>query len=182
MSHRAPSVWRWFAALVLSAMMLQACALRGRGIVPSEGLAQNPLSGQSDARRLTTLANSSGRSPDGAYQIRTLHDGRISIRNTLSYATPLGTFTQIEYATPYGYLALVQSPKRPLPSLEPSPSSTLLVIANGATVHGASWVIVADPKPNFVDVHVDFSDSSIDTTLPASISINVIEAAIGELY
>lgn len=62
-------------------------------------------------RRLTTDISTTGESADGAYTMRTLHVAGATIREALSYQTPSGTITQVEYATPYGRLTLVQSPK-----------------------------------------------------------------------
>jgi hypothetical protein len=178
MSHRAASL----RCLSIGAVFwLQACAL-SHGMVPFQSLSNNSSSPGSGSRHLTTRASVAGRSPDNAYQIRTFHDGRITIRNSSSYATPNGTFTQIDYATPFGYLTLVQSPKRPAPTSLPSPSSTLLVIANGTTTRGASWFVLADPKTPYIDVHMEFGDSSIDTTLPGTAPLASIEAAVEQVY
>jgi hypothetical protein len=165
-----------------AAFCLQACGLGGHGMVPLQGLSANAASSISSGRHLTTRASVLGRSPDNAYQIRTFHDGRITIRDSSSYATPNGTFTQVDYATPFGYLTLVQSPKRPAPTSLPSPSSTLLVIANGTTSQGATWFVLADPKPDYIDVHMEVGDSSVDTTLPGSVPLASIKAAVEEVY
>ena len=153
-----------------AAFCLQACGLGGHGMVPLQGLSANAASSISSGRHLTTRASVLGRSPDNAYQIRTFHDGRITIRDSSSYATP------------FGYLTLVQSPKRPAPTSLPSPSSTLLVIANGTTTRGASWFVLADPKTPYIDVHMEFGDSSIDTTLPGTAPLASIEAAVEQVY
>jgi hypothetical protein len=179
---------------VLSFLLVVGCG-HGHSILPgiSKLTSAMKIAPASDARstgrRTVFDLDTAGRSPDGAYQIHSLHATGIRVHSALSYVTPNGSFTQVEYLTPYGVLTLVQSPLRPLPSAPPVTSSSsssagavVDVIGSGTTGRGFSWVVYEDPSGHAHDVHVTFGDSVVDGSVPPSVPLSVIQSVVEGMY
>ena len=182
----------FFPALAVAALVA-GCGGHGHSLLPSSSGAGNALKAAlgstvgTAARRLVFNVNAAGWSPDNAYRIRSLHFPGVRVHESLSYLTPNGAFTQIDYATPYGMLTLVQSPSRPAPIARvpaPSPVSggIVQVIANGRTQYGGDWVVLRDPSGNAYDIQVAFKHSVIDASVPLSVPISTIQTVIGGIY
>jgi hypothetical protein len=136
----------------------------------------------------------SGKSVDGAYSLRSLHDARIKAHIATSLSTPNGTVTQVEYSTPYGPLTLIQSAKsinetatiahakNTRSPANQAPQAAAPALATGVTSHGASWITTSGPNPQVQQVHIEFSDSSIDGQAPISLSASKIGAILEEIY
>ena len=134
-----------------------------------------------------------GSSPDGSYVIRTLHDKNAKMHLANHFKSTTAPFTQVEYTTPIGPMVVIQAKKRPVDatvlaraqaaaqSQDPK-ALDYATLATGKSSHGADWVIAEDNKSKGVLVHAEFSDSTIDVTLPAGTQVSTIRPFMEELY
>lgn len=175
--------------LLVAAVLTTGCGHRGKAL-PSAmgaGAAQRRVSmfSGTPVHGLIFDINVNGTSPDGAYQIRSLHDAQVHIHQAFSYGTTNGTYTQIEYSTPFGLLTVTQSPKHPAPPALTQSGATIAVslMQSGTTAHGGKWFLFKDPSnAQTYDLHVEFAHSVVDTALPSAVPADRVRTAVEELY
>ena len=204
MSPLSLAAFRRVPYLVLIPLIFSACS-RGSGAPSAPGKA--PASSASESGKEYSTARSSkpgfvdgmpqtGMAADGSYRLRLLHIPSVKLIHTVSTLTPNGCFTQMEYMTRYGVLAVVQQPRRIAPP-PPSPSAhgpsknqsgaqqnDFEVADSGITKHGFAWHIVHDVKgaQGAYLAHIEFSDSWMDMEVPDSVPIQSLKSSIEEVY
>ncbi len=187
----------WAKALIVAVLVAGIASGCGKhlGAVP---LTVGPDGVSIGAVRLSSAAKSNGRfqagvdpsgkTPDGAYQIRTLHAQGVILRHVSSYITPEGTYTQQEYSTPYGALTIVQAslsrPASPGPSVSVAAVSGIAVdlIASGTSKHGYAWTLIGGIRPHSNHLSVTFPDSQIAADIPDAISAVTVQSVVSEVY
>jgi hypothetical protein len=201
------------AACAALATIVAACGGRLGNAIPDiasqfSNQSQPGSHSTGNGRRVVTGFDLAGRSADGTYQIRTLHANGLKVHQSIATVTAAGTFTQVEYKTPYGMLKIVQSPKTKstiLKAQETANSSTVKAptgasvaassklsatggtfevqtIGSGTTSNGATWIAYIDPSGYAYDVHVEFADSAINAMIPRSTPVELIKSTVEDLY
>jgi len=173
--------------ILCAAAALIACGNHNRAVLPAmESASVRSILAISPSHRRQLIFNvdTSGSSPDGTYPIRSLHIAGTRVHMAFAYKTPNGTFTQIEYATPFGPITLIQAPKRPAP---PPPANVsvddaVTVVQSGTSTHGAQWTVLKAAHSAAYNLHVEFQRSTVDTSVPAGVPLSEIRGAVEELY
>jgi hypothetical protein len=176
-------------------VLLTACHGSGSSVPNSFRIAdmsgaQKGAGGKPVQRMLYANVRAGDRTPDDAYQIRTMHAPGVSLLRLSSYVTANGTFTQADYKTAAGPVQLVQSNVRslstpnPAATREPLPNGAIVtpIVAQGVTSSGGTWVVSQDFKPNTYEVVLQFPDSTLSAEVPSSTPISVIQTLIGSVY
>ena len=170
------------------ALLLTACNRHGSSALPATGsVAQTSTVGSVSTRQFYPNVALVGKSADGTYVVRSLHVTGVRVHQAFSFETANGLYTQVEYSTPYGLLTLVQVPKRAV-SAPPPPIGNeghvieTPVVATGVLKSGGHWFIARSNSRSDNLIHLEFSDSTIDATLPGALDVGTIERVIAGMY
>lgn len=178
-------------AVLAGIVLLAGCHGGANSIVApllKSASATNLLSGASSRVVAEDVSRPALRSPDNAFALREPHDSRVHLHLSVFLKRSDGYLSQREYVTPFGLVVLNQkgrkstSPSRlPMAAAAQSSTDAETPIAEGVTKRGAHWYLLAIEGDRW-EVHLQFSDSTIDVSVPVDTPVPTVRQLVEEVY